>query len=66
MLHKRYPEAARVVTEIVRSAAPSDEATARRAYLQAETHLEAAGITKESGHVFDIKEIPFLLNWGQP
>lgn len=66
MLHKRYPEAALIVTDIVRSAAPSDEVTARRAYLQAEAHLEAVGIVKASGHVFDIKEIPFLLNWGQP
>ena len=72
MLHKRYPEASRRCTEIVRQEMAKRFGTveafsaARGAFVAAEAILEHEGLVKTSGARFSEREIAMLLNWGKP
>lgn len=64
MLHKEYPEASRRVMQIIEQAPRGFEHWHRGAFTECEARLEAEGFFKKDGSRFDLREIPFLVNWG--
>ena len=66
MLYREYPGASKRVMQIIEQAPRGFENWHRGAFVECEARLEAEGLVKRNGARFDVKEIPFLVNWGQP